>query len=295
MTEADASYRIRRVTILGAVFNVVLSIIKVATGLLFGSVSVVVDGVHSLGDLVTDAAVMIGTHLSEKDPDAEHPYGHKWYETFATVAISLILVFTGLIAIYKSASVGIKIEGSKGYAALIFASLISILVKEMLYRKTRDVAMVTNCSAVYANAWHHRSDALSSMAVLAGLLTQMVGFQYGDQTAAVIVGALIVAAGGKMFLNAIKDFTDAAIDKQLIEKIENIINADPAIKQMHKLRSRSVGREIFLDFHILVNPNLNVEQAHEISMDIQRQIQKAINLPLNIIVHIEPDKPCHRK
>jgi cation diffusion facilitator family transporter len=295
MSESQANKKIRDVTVLGAVLNLLLSVIKVAAGLLFGSLSVVVDGLHSLGDLVTDGAVMIGVHLSEKEPDEEHPYGHKWYETFTTIVISLLLILTGVGAVYKSSSSPVKIEGVKGFLVLVLAAVISILVKEALYRKTRTVAKETNCSSLYANAWHHRSDALSSVAVLGGLFAQMAGFEYGDQAAAVIVGALIIAAGGKLFFSSMGDFTNASVDDKILMLVEDIVNSNPNIRQMHKLRSRSVGREIFFDFHILVDSEMNVRQAHEISMQVSQEIRDAMSMPVNIIVHIEPDEPCFRK
>lgn len=287
--------QIRRVTILGAVLNVLLSIVKVAAGLMFGSMAVVVDGLHSLSDLVTDAAVLIGVQLSERGPDEKHPYGHKWYETFSTVFISILLVATGIGAIYKSSSSINEVCGKGGFLVLILASLLSVLLKEALYRKTCAVAKITNCSVLYANAWHHRSDAFSSIAVLAGLVAQMAGFKHGDQMAAIIVGTLIIAAGLKLLAGTMRDFTNAAVDKKTIAMVESIVNSEPAIRQMHKLRSRSVGREIFLDFHILVDGKLSVLEAHNISTNVEHQIRDAINVPVNIIVHIEPDEPSFWK
>lgn len=275
--------------------NVLLAIIKVITGSLLGSAAVVTDGFHSLSDLATDVAVIIGLRLSERQPDEKHPYGHKWYETFTTCVISALLITTGIVAIHKSASTARDISGLSGFLILIITSLLSVLVKEYLYQKTRKVAQATNCSAVYANAWHHRSDALSSIAVIGGLGAQMAGFEYGDKAAAIIVGTLIIAAGLKLLAGAMGDFTNEAVDKQTIELVENIVGSNQAIRQMHKLRSRSIGREIFLDFHILVDAKLNVSEAHRICSDVEHQIYEALDVPANIIVHVEPDEPAFRK
>ncbi|MFI4911372.1 MAG: cation diffusion facilitator family transporter [Sedimentisphaeraceae bacterium JB056] len=294
-SDVGSDAKIRQITIFGAVLNFLLSVVKVIAGLLFGSMSVVVDGLHSLSDLVTDAAVLIGVQLSRREPDEKHPYGHEWYETFTTVVISILLIITGVLSIYKSASGSTEICGSGCFAGLILASLLSIVLKELLYRKTCVVAKVTNCSSLYANAWHHRSDAMSSFAVLAGLVAQMLGFEYGDRCAAVIVGALIIAAAMKLLAGTMRDFTNAAVDKKIIDMVEGIVKSNPAIRQMHKLRSRSVGREIFLDFHILVDSSLSVVEAHKISMDVEHQISDTMTMPVNIIVHIEPDEPCFWK
>lgn len=287
--------KIKRITVIGAIVNIVLSVIKIITGLAFGSMSVVVDGLHSLSDLATDVVILVCVPLSSRKPDEKHPYGHSWYETFATITISAALVLVGLAAIYKSATPNENLSKGAGLAVLILAALASVILKEWLYRRTCDVARQTKCSAIYANAWHHRSDSFSSIAVLAGIITQSLGFHHGDQIAAIIVGAMIVAAGIKILASTVRDFTDAAIDKKTIELITETVTADAAIKQLHKLRTRSVGREIFLDFHILVDPNLNVKEAHKISMDLENRIRQSLAMPVNIIIHIEPDEPVFRK
>jgi len=293
--DCQAEYKIKRITIIGAILNISLSALKIVAGLMFGSMSVVVDGLHSLSDLATDVVILVCVPLSSRKPDAKHPYGHTWYETFATVTISAALVAVGLMAIYKSSTPSENLSKGAGLFVLLAAALSSIILKELLYQRTCDVARATNCSAVYANAWHHRSDAFSSVAVLIGLVAQSLGFHHGDQVAAIIVGAMIVAAGLKILTGTMRDFTNAAVDRQTIELIQNIITSNPAIRQMHKLRSRSVGREIFLDFHILVDSYLNVRQAHQISMEVEDQIRKNLTVPVNIIVHIEPDEPDFRK
>ncbi len=293
--DAKAEYKIQHITIVGALLNVTLSAFKIFAGLMFGSMSVVVDGFHSLSDLATDIAVLVGVRLSSAKPDEKHPYGHTWCETFATIGISAALIIVGLAAIYKSSTPSEMPTKGLGFLALVATALASILLKELLYRHTCDVAKQTNCSTLYANAWHHRSDAFSSVAVLIGLVTQWLGFPHGDQVAAIIVGALIVAAGIKIFASTTRDFTNAAVDKQTIELVQTIVNSNHEIKQMHKLRSRSVGREIFLDFHILVDPDLNIKQAHQISMEVEDQIRKKLTVPVNIIVHVEPNEPSFRR
>ncbi len=293
--DAKTEHEIRHITIVGAILNVALSAFKITAGLMFGSMAVVVDGFHSLSDLATDVAVLVGVRLSAAKPDEKHPYGHRWYETFATIAISAALILVGLAAIYKSSTPSEGLSKGIGLAALILTALASIVLKELLYQFTRTVAKKTNCSALYANAWHHRSDAFSSVAVLVGLVSQSLGFEHGDQAAAIIVGALIVAAGVKILASTMREFTNASVDKQTIELVQTVVKSNPAIRQMHKLRSRSVGREIFLDFHILIDPKLNVKEAHSISMEIEDQIKKYLNVPVNIIVHIEPDEPHFRK
>ena len=146
-----------------------------------------------------------------------------------------------------------------------------------------------------ANAWHHRSDALSSIAVVIGFIALELGFTHGDQLAAITVGLMVIWVGVKIIGEALRELTESSTDSETIELIKNIIDSNPSIHQWHKLRSRSVGREVFLDVHILVDPELNVLSAHEISENLEISIEEQVSRPVNITIHIEPDTPEMRK
>jgi len=291
----NANKQIRSVTNLGIAGNIVLSIVKVTVGLLAGSIALVADGIHSLSDMLTDIAVLLGVYFGSKQPDETHPYGHGRIETLAAVFIGIALVGVGAAMIYRAA---VDIAAGKflrpGFVVL-FVALISIIVKEWLYRVTKGVAIKSHSSALYANAWHHRSDALSSIAVVIGFLSLQFGFKYGDQMAAVAVGLMIILVAARVLGDCLREFTKSAIDPQTIGHIKHIVDANKQIRQWHKLRTRTVGREIFLDLHILVAPDLNVAAAHEIAESLENTLEEEITRPVNLTVHIEPDIPALRK
>jgi cation diffusion facilitator family transporter len=281
--------QIRRVTNIGIVTNVVLSVFKFVVGYLTGSIALIADGVHSLSDLATDAALLIGVHLGSKKPDPRHPWGYGRVETFATGFISIALIIGGGVTTYAAILAIYHQNIIKPSYAVLVVALASVFSKEWLYWATRRIAIKTNSSATFANAWHHRSDALSSVAVVLGFIALELGFPYGDSAAAVVVGLMIISVGGKIFLACLDEFAEAAADIAVINQIETIIKADPKIHDWHNLRTRIVGREIFLDVHILVDPDLSLTEAHDISESLENSMRSQMGQPVNIIVHMEPD------
>lgn len=291
----EASRRIRSVTYLGMVVNVLLAAVKVVVGLLVASLSLVADGIHSLSDLVTDGAVLLGSYLAARKPDRTHPYGHGRLETFSAVAIALLLIGVGGAMVYYATVAITKSQTAVAHWGMLVGALLSIVTKEALYRVTRRVAVESHSSALYANAWHHRSDALSSVAVLIGYVLLRFGYGYGDQLAAVAVGLMVVFVGVKVIGDALRELTEGAVDTETVRHIRDVIDANSAIRQWHRLRTRTVGREVFLDVHILVDPGLNVAEAHEITERLEHALDEQISRPVNITVHIEPDLPSFRR
>ncbi len=291
----SAARDVRSVTYLGMAVNIALSALKVAIGLSVASLALVADGIHSLSDLVTDVAVLLGSHLAARKPDRTHPYGHGRMETFSAVVVALILIAVGCTMIYYATISIAKNESSAPHWGVLGVALISIVSKEGLYRATKRVAMKSHSTALYANAWHHRSDALSSVAVLIGYVLLRFGFDHGDQVAALAVGLMIVLVGVKVIGDSLRELTEGAVDPKTVAHIKEVINADEEIRQWHRLRTRTVGREVFLDVHILVDPVLNVAAAHAISDRLERALDAEIARPVNIVVHIEPDLPLFRK
>jgi cation diffusion facilitator family transporter len=286
-----ACKRIGFVTNVSVAVNVGLFILKVAVGAVGGSMALVADGIHSLSDMATDLAVLLGHHFGSKEPDVEHPYGHGRLETFAAGFVALFLILVGSAMIYYAAIDIAKGNTGKASGAVLVAASISVVVKELLYRLTKRVAVECHSSMLYANAWHQRSDALSSVAVIVGVVALRFGFGYGDQIAAIGVGLMIILVGARIMGDCLSELAERALDEDTIEHVKSIINADSSIRQWHKLRSRAVGREIFLDLHILVDPALNVASAHEISANLEKALADQLTRPVNITVHIEPDLP----
>ena len=290
-----ANKRIRAVTNLSIEANVLLSVLKVIVGLVAGSMALVADGFHSLSDMLTDFAVLLGVRLGSKAPDPEHPYGHGRAETFAAALIALILILIGAATIYYAAIDIVKAHVAVPGAAVLIVAVISIIIKELIYRFTKKVAVESHSSVLYANAWHHRTDALSSVAVVIGFASLKLGFAYGDQIAAIAVGLMITLVGIKVVGDCFQELTEAAVDSETVDQIKRIIASEKRIHNFHRLRTRTVGREVFLDLHILVGPDLTIIAAHEIAETLETTLHKQLPRPVNITVHIEPDIPPLRK
>jgi cation diffusion facilitator family transporter len=290
-----AGRQIKSVTYLGIVINVALTVVKVVIGLLSGSLALLADGIHSLSDIATDAVVLLGLRLSSKEPDQSHPYGHGRAETFSAGVVALVLIVVGGGMIYYATLAIARDETTTPRIGVLIAAIFSIAAKEWLYRVTQKAAIRSNSPALYANAWHHRSDAFSSIAVVIGFISLKFGFGHGDQTAAAAVGLMIILVGVRVIGDCMRELAESAIDTDTIEHIKKIINSDSSIRHWHKLRTRTVGREVFIDLHILVDPELNIAAAHEIAEDLENALHEEISRPVNITVHIEPDTPELRK
>ena len=284
---------IQQVTFVGMVVNVSLSVLKIVFGSLVGSIALLTDGFHSLSDLATDVAVLVGVHFGSKEADHEHPYGHGRIETFSAALVALILLVIGAVMIYKASMQIARLPELREHppsfgAAMILVSLVSVISKEFIYRWTRNVAMKTHSVALYANAWHHRSDALSSVAVLIGAVAVLFDYPHGDQIAAIAVGLMIILVAVKVFSGCLDELTERAVDRKTAEQIEKIIASEKRILDWHKLRTRSLGREVFIDLHILVDPDLTVTAAHGIADCLEQSLHDRMSQPVNVMVHIEP-------
>jgi len=277
------------VTLLGIIGNVILLAAKLVAGFLSGSAGLVADGVHSASDMATDLAVLGGMHLARRKPDADHPYGHGRYETLAGGFVAAILIVVGLLLAW-GAGADLR-EGVTRFpgAPVIAIALVSIVVKEWLYWRTIRVARAVHSAALQANAWHHRSDALSSIAVLLGGIGGLLGWGQADSLAGLVVGLMVAAAGGRTFVRVLHELTEGGMSSSEEENLKEAVRAVPGVRDWHLLRTRRVGREAFVDVHVLVDPALSVVAGHRISMDVEQSIHCAFQRPINVIVHIEPD------
>lgn len=279
---------IRSVTLIGAGVNVFLAVVKIAVGAFFGSLALVSDGLHSFTDLSSDFAVLVGAKLGSREPDHCHPFGHGRAETMATFVIVLVLIAVGGAMIYFAAMEIARGEVTEPSWVVLFAAVISVVCKEVLYNVTLRVARRVHSSSLYANAWHHRSDALSSFAVIVGVAAGFMGFEFGDQIAAIAVGLMIILVAAGIMGGVIREFSERAADEQTQSRIHEIVSATPQIRDHHRLRTRLAGRELFIDLHIQVDAELNVDKAHRISEKLERNLERNIERPVNILVHIEP-------
>lgn len=296
-----ANARIQWVTYLGLWVNLGLTLFKMAVGWLTGSLALVADGVHSFSDFATDIILLLGIRWGSKEPDESHPFGHGRAETFVAALMGAGLLAVGGGMIYKASVTIMQMNATGDHsryigAGVIWAAILAVIAKEWLYRVTMRVAVETHSAMVYANAWEHRTDAVSSVAVLIGAASvRFWHYPHGDQVAAIVVGIMIILVAVQILGKCFQEFSERSADRQTVSQIEKIMNAQPEIAQWHKLRTRRVGREIFLDVHILVDPDLSITEAHTISRRLEQALHDEVTLPVNVIVHVEPDLPEERK
>lgn len=288
----------RHVTWVGFWTNVGLSIFKILAGIFGRSSAMIADGVHSASDLLTDVAVLIVIGVSRKKADSSHSYGHGKIETFVTFLIALLLAAVGIGILVDGVERGIAFfKGGQilkpTWIALAMA-VVSILVKEWLFRYTRNAARKIASSAMEANAWHHRSDAFSSLATLAGVAGAMFlgpSWRFLDPLAAVVVSVLIIVMAYNMATTSVKELLEASLPKEEADRIRTIIETTPGVKDYHHLRSRSNGNTKIIDFHIKLDPNMTLKAAHDIATTVENRIKSEFD-PAVVNIHMEPYHPA---
>ncbi len=280
--------KIRSITLWGVLANIFLIAIKVFSGVLINSSALIADGFHSLSDLATDFVVLAGVRLSNRPPDEAHPYGHKRFETLATQIVGLILLVLGFGFIWKASQAIFQGEENFPGGMMLVVAGVSIVVKEILFFLTRRISKETHSTALYANAWHHRSDSLSSGAVLLGAMASLLGWGYADQVATIVVGLMIIGVAGKILYVGLIEITEHSADKESIERINKILSEEPEVSDWHALRTRKVGGELFVDLHLLVDPEISVRDSHVICERVEERIEIELKKPVNVLIHIEP-------
>jgi cation diffusion facilitator family transporter len=279
--------RISQHTILG---NVVLSMIKLVVGFYARSNALIADGVHSLSDIGSTVAVIIGVKLSSQPEDEKHPYGHEKIEPIIAKILATILLVTALGIGYG----GIKtiITGDfvvPGYWA-IYGAIISIGIKEWMYQYTIKGAKKIRSSALMADAWHHRSDALSSIAALMGIIGARMGFPMLDPLAAIMVCLVIVKVAIEIYVQAINQVIDKAADEETINELIAIILEIQGVEQIDELKTRIHGNKLFVDVDIAVDQRLSVKEGHNIAENVHNQIEKSKHHVKHCMVHVNPKK-----
>lgn len=280
--------QIRSITLWGALANVFLIIIKLAIGAAIKSSALIADGVHSVSDLATDFVVLIGTKLSHRPPDETHPYGHSKLETIACQIIGLVLLVAGLGFVWSAASSVFKGKTNYPGVLVLIVAAICVIIKEILFFLTRKVSRTTHSPVLYANAWHHRSDSFSSLAVLVGGAASLLGWGHADHAATIVVGFMITAVAGKILYEGLIELSEHSADQESIQVIRNVLSETEDVLQWHELRTRKLGAELFVDVHILVEPEMSVLESHNISMKIEEEIKKKLSRPVNTLIHVEP-------
>ncbi|QOC22341.1 cation transporter [Wenzhouxiangella sp. AB-CW3] len=279
----------RRVTVVGAVWNLLLGIGKVIAGILGQSQALVVDGVHSFSDLVSDAVVLGAARWGSLEADHNHQYGHARIETMASALVGFLLL--GVAAGFLIDAVGRLLEPDRlqqpGLLALA-AAVASVVVKEVLFHYTRRVARKTDSKLIEANAWHHRSDAYSSIVVIVGVAGVMIGVAWLDSAAAIVVAAMVGWMGWQFVASAVVELVDTAIPERERRELVSIIMGVDGVRDFRNLRTRRMGGAVVMDVTVLLDPDLALEQADLIAARVRRRLLEQSASVADVVVSIAP-------
>ena len=280
-----------RVSWVSVVVNLLLSAGKLLAGIVAHSGAMLSDAVHSASDVFSTIIVMVGVQLSSRQADDDHRYGHERFESVASVALALILLETGLLIGWK----GLKTIFSGSYADLtapgalaLAAAVVSILVKEWMYWYTRSAAKKIRSDALMADAWHHRSDSLSSVGALVGIAFAMAGYPILDSVASVVICLFIVKAAVDIFRDAVDKMVDRSCDQQTLEAMTGLIQAQPGVVRLDLLQTRLFGARIYVDAEIAVDGGLSLCQDHAIAEQVHEAMEADFPMVKHCMVHVNP-------
>lgn len=282
---------IKQVSAVGIFGNVLLVIFKLFAGIIGNSAAMVSDAVHSASDVVATLVAFIGVRASKKEADSKHPYGHERIECVASLILGSILFMTGIgigIASVKKIILGQSdgIESPKEIA--LIAAIISIVTKEVMFRYTRAVAKKLNSDAFMADAWHHRSDAFSSIGSLIGIGAAMLGFKIMDPIAGLIICIFIFKIAFDVIMVAISKMLDTSCGKEYEDKMTNFISAQEGVIGVDLLRTRTFGNKIYVDAEISVDGNLRLREAHSIAERVHNEVENNFDNIKHIMIHVNP-------
>ncbi len=279
-----------RVTYVGALVNVFLTLIKIGIGLLGQSASLIADGIHSLSDLLSDIFVIIAIKLGSREADHDHPYGHRRFETIATVLLGGLLVLVAMGITWDSFErllVPEKLLLPNQQTLAI--AVISILANEWLYHYTKRIGEETRSKLLLANAWHHRSDALSSVVVVLGIGAVFFGYPFADAVAAVIVALMIGKMGVSLVSESIHELVDSSLPEDDVRDIRRTIKDTHGVQSIHLLRTRRMGEDAYVDAHIVVDSRISVSEGHMIGDEVKEKLKTQFDQVVDVLVHIDPE------
>lgn len=290
-TEINPRYQqARKVTLIGSVVDLLLGVLKIFFGFIDNSQALIADGIHSLSDLLTDLMVLVAMKHGSREADEEHPYGHGRIETLTTVALGLFLIAIAggitqdaIIRLFRP-----ELLASPGYYALTIA-IISVFSKEAIYRYTMRAAKKLNSELLKANAWHSRTDAISSVVVIIGIVGSMAGLAYLDAVAAVGVAFLVAKIGWDLSWKSARELIDTGLETEYVEKIKQAITGANDVKALHMLRTRRMGSDVLIDVHIIVDPMISVSEGHQIGDQMRERLIEQFPEISDITVHIDPE------
>ena len=289
--------QIRRITLIGSAGNVLLVIVKLIAGVVGHSSAMIADAVHSLSDLLTDFIVLLFVGISARPQDSSHDYGHGKFETLASPMVSIALI---------GAAIGIIVSGASKFAAwlggadlqspgklALWVAVISILVKELMYQYTARKGRDLESQALVANAWHHRSDALSSIGAAIGIAgAVLLGGRWTvlDPLASILVGAMLIAVALKIMRPSLGELTDESLSEAQESEIMGIISSFPEVSEPHNLRTRHIGNKVAIEAHIRMDGEMTLNSVHQITYEIERKLKDRFGADTIVTLHMEPTK-----
>lgn len=293
VTESEFMRVANRVAFITIVQNALLSIFKLLAGIFANSNAMISDAIHSASDVFSTIVVIIGVKLASKDSDKEHPYGHERLECVAAIVLAMVLFFTGL----EIGAQALKdiVRGNygdlqvPGVLALV-AAVVSIITKELMYWYTRYNAKKIDSSALMADAWHHRSDALSSVGALIGIGGAMLGFPIMDSIASLVIFVFIAKAAYDIFKDAMDKMVDHSCDEAIEKEIYDSVMSHNEVLGIDLLQTRIFGNKIYVDVEIQVNASYTLQEAHEIAEEVHENIEQNFSKVKHIMVHVNPAK-----
>ncbi len=289
--DADQTTRLKtRVTYVAAAINIFLTLIKIGVGFLGQSAALIADGIHSLADLLSDLFVIIAIKMGSREADYDHPYGHRRFETIATVLLGMGLI---VIAVGIAWDVSERLMHPEKLLILnrdpLGIAMISILANEWLYHYTKRIGKLTRSKLLIANAWHHRSDAISSVVVLFGIIAVLAGFPFADAVAAVIVALMVAKIGLNLVIESINELVDSSLPEGQVKEIRRVVKTTRGVKEIHLLRTRQMGEDAYVDAHIVVDPRITVSEGHMIGDVVRDRLKSEFDEIVDVLVHVDPE------
>jgi len=278
-----------KVSIVTVIINTVLAIFKVIAGILGKSSAMIADGIHTFSDIATTVVVIIGLKISIKDADEKHPYGHEKFEPEISKIVSLLLAGTGVFLAYNAIQILLSGNLDTPKPIALYAALTSIAVKEAMYWYTIITARKVKSIAMEADAWHHRSDAISSVGTLIGITGARMGFKFLDPVAGIVVSLILIKVGVEFYLKATDQLVDQSADDKVIEQIKEVATSIEGVKKIHDLKTRKFGNKIYVDIEIQVDKRITVEEGHHIADLVHDSIEETIEDVKHCMIHVEPD------
>lgn len=296
MKENQREKEIYKVTIVGALANVTLLIFKFVAGIISNSAAMIADAVHSLSDFITDVVVIVFVKISSKPQDKSHDYGHGKFETLATLIIGIALLFIGLMILYNGASATYRCiwlgeELHRPGMIAFWAAIFSIILKEAVYQYTVYKGKNLNSQAVIANAWHHRSDAFSSIGTAVGIGGAIfLGDKWVvlDPIAAIVVSVFIINVSLKIIIKSINELLEKSLPDEIENEIIKVAESFDMVKDVHDLRTRRIGNNIAIEMHLLMDGNLSLQCTHNTTELIESELRKKYGEHTHIAIHVEP-------